>query len=183
MKTAIFVLGVLLSAADSYSEQDIPSGCQSTVRTFLSAPDGAKLLALDESGCSTVIRSSTDNLNRLNQSVEAGNQWAAQYSAEHIKDLDGGNLEDALIALGQFSNRDMTRFLLFAKDGVLSERELSDALTMLPLSLSDNPDAQLKVLNQRRSKVVSVTRKDLLQQRRQALAAIDGFISEIRSNR
>lgn len=116
------------------------------------------------SGCSTVIRSSNENLDRLNQSVEAGNQWAAQYSAEHIKDLDGGNLEDALIALGQFSNRNMTRFLLFAKGGILSERELSDALTMLPLSLSDNPDAQLKVLNQRRSKVVSVTRKDLLQQ-------------------
>ena len=77
----------------------------------------------------------------------------------------------------------MTRFLLFAKGGILSERELSDALTMLPLSLSDNPDAQLKVLNQRRSKVVSVTRKDLLQQQRQALTAIDGFMSEIRSNR
>lgn len=77
----------------------------------------------------------------------------------------------------------MTRLLLFAKNGLLSERKLSDALTMLPLSLSDNPDAQLKVLNQRRSKVVSVTQKDLLQQRRQALAAVDGFMSEIRSNR
>ncbi len=177
------MLGVLLAAADSYSEQNAPSACQAAVRTFLGAPDKAKLLALDKLACSRAIRSSNENLNRLNQSVEAGNQWAAQYSAEHIKELDGGNLEDALIALGQFSNRNMTRFLLFAKDGVLSERELSDALTMLPLSLSDNPDAQLKVLNQRRRKVVNVTRKDLLQQRRQALTAIDGFMSEIRSIR
>jgi len=183
VKTALVVLGVLLAAADLYSQQDAPSGCQSAVRTFLSAPDEAKLFALDKSGCSTVIRSSNENLNRLNQSVKAGNQWAAQYSAEHVKELDGGNLEDALTALGQFSNRNMTRFLLFAKDGVLSERELGDALTMLPLSLSDDPDAQLKVLKHRRSKVVSVTRKDLMQQRSQALAAIDGFMSEIRSNR
>lgn len=149
----------------------------------MSAPDEAKRLALEKTECSTVIRSSNENLSQLNRSVEAGNQSAARYSAEHVKQLDGGNLEDALIALGQFSNRNMTRFLLFEKDGVLSEREVSDALTMLPLSLSDNPDAQLKVLNQRRSKVVTVTRKDLLQQRKQALAAIDAFISEIRSNR
>ena len=77
----------------------------------------------------------------------------------------------------------MTRLLLLAKNRLLSERELSDTLTMLPLSLSDNPDAQLKVLNQRRSKVVGVTRKDLMQQRREALAAIDAFASEIRANR
>ena len=183
MKTAIIVLSVFLAAADSYSEQRAPSNCQSAVSTFLSAPDEANLLALDTSTCSAVIRSSNGNLNRLNQLVQAGNPWAAHYSAEHVKELDGGNLEDALIALGQFSNHNMTRFLQFAKNGQLSERELSDALTMLPLSLSDNPDAQLKALNQRRSKAVSVTRKDLLQQRRQALAAIDGFVSEIKSNR
>jgi hypothetical protein len=183
VKKAIVVLGVLLAAADSYTEQPTPSDCQSAVGTFLSSPDEAKLLALDKSACSAVIGSSNQNLNRLNRFVEAGNRWAAQYSAEHVKELDGGNLEDALIALGQFSNHDMTRLLLFAKNGLLSERKLSDALTMLPLSLSDNPDAQLKAMNQRRSEVVGVTRKDLTQQRRQALAAIDGFVSEIRSNR
>ena len=183
MKTAIVVLGVLLTATDSYPQQPAPSDCQLAVDAFLSSPDEAKLLALDKSACSPVIRSSNENLNRLNGFVAGGNPWAAQYSAEHVKELDGGNLEDALIALGQFSNHDMTRLLLFAKNRLLSERELRDALTMLPLSLSDNPDAQLKALNQRRSKVVGVTRKDLSQQRREALAALDAFASEIRSNR
>ena len=183
MKTAIVVLGVLLASTDSYPQQPAPSDCQSAIDTFLTSPDEAKLLALDKSACSAVIRSSNENLHRLNRFVEVGNPWAAQYSAEHVKELDGGNLEDALIALGQFSNHNMTRLLLFAKNRLLSERELSDALTMLPLSLSDNPDAQLKALNQRRSKVVGVTRKDLMPQRREALAAIDAFASEIRSNR
>jgi hypothetical protein len=181
VKTAIVVLGVLIAATDSYAQQPAPSDCQSVVDAFLSSPDEAKLLALDKSACSAV--KSNENLNRLNRFVEVGNRWAAQYSVEHVKELDGGSLEDALIALGQFSNHNMTRLLLFAKNRLLSERELSDALTMLPLSLSDNPDAQLKVLNQRRSKVVGVTRKDLMQQRREALAAIDAFASEIRSNR
>ena len=181
MKTAIVVLGVVLAATDSYAQQPAPSDCQSAVDTFLSSPDEAKLLALDKSACSALKLN--ENLNRLNRFVEVGNRWAAQYSAEHVKELDGGNLEDALIALGQFSNHNMTRLLLLAKNRLLSEREFSDTLTMLPLSLSDNPDAQLKVLNQRRSKVVGVTRKDLMQQRREALAAIDAFASEIRANR
>jgi hypothetical protein len=183
VKTAIVVLCVLLAGTDSYPQQPAPSDCQSAVDTFLSSPDEAKLLTLEKSACSAVIRSSNENLNRLNRFVEVGSPWAAQYSAEHVKELDGGNLEDALIALGQFSNHNMTRLLLFAKNRLLSERELSDTLTMLPLSLSDNPDAQLKALDQRRSKVARVTRKDLMQQRRKALAAIDAFVSEIRLNR
>jgi hypothetical protein len=144
---------------------------------------------LDELSCWTVIGSSNDNLNRLNYLVETGNRWAAQYSAEHLKELDGGNLkeldggnlEDALIALGQFSNHDAQRLLLFANNGLLSKRELTDALTMLPLSLSDNPHAQLISLQSRRDKVMRVTRADLQKQRAQALAAIDTFVSEITS--
>jgi hypothetical protein len=50
------VLGVLLAVADSYSEQRTPSDCQSAVGTFLSAPDEAKLVALNKSRCSVVIR-------------------------------------------------------------------------------------------------------------------------------
>jgi hypothetical protein len=183
VKTAIVLLGVLLTVSNSYSEQPASSDCQSAARRFLTAPDEAKLRALDKSACFAVINSSNYKLSRLNSFVEAGNLWAAQYSAEHLKELDGGNLEDALIALGQFSNHDTKRFLLFAKNGLLSERELSDALTMLPLSLSDNAHAQLNELNQRRSKVVGVTQTDLQQQRKLALAAIDGFASEIRSKR
>jgi hypothetical protein len=163
------------------SEKPTSSPCQSAVPAFFKAPDGHRLIALDELSCWTVIGSSNDNLNRLNYLVETGNRWAAQYSAEHLKELDGGNLEDALIALGQFSNHDAQRLLLFANNGLLSKRELTDALTMLPLSLSDNPHAQLISLQSRRDKVMRVTRADLQKQRAQALAAIDTFVSEITS--
>jgi hypothetical protein len=71
--------------------------------------------------------------------------------------------------------------LFISSEGLLPKSELTDALTMLPLSLSDNPRAQLDSLNLRRSKVVRVTQKDLLEQRTQALSAIDNFASEIRS--
>jgi hypothetical protein len=106
---------------------------------------------------------------------------SSQYLAKHLKQLDGGNLEDALVALGQFSDHDMERLLFFAKSGLLSKHELSDALTMLPLSLSDNPRAQLDSLGRRRSNIMRITQKDLSEQRAQALSAIDEFASEIRS--
>lgn len=93
--------------------------------------------------------------------MEHGNRWAAQYLAKHLNQLDGGNLEDALRALGEFANLDMELFLRFANEGLLSRRELTDAVTVLPVSLSDSPQAQLKLLSARKSKVSRIARKNL----------------------
>ena len=128
-----------------------------------------------------MVEPSNPALDQLNHWAERGNRWAARYLAEHLKQLDGGNLEDALIALGQFSDHDMERLLLFASKEQLSNREITNALTMLPLSLSDDPRAQLELLSARKNKVLRVTRNDLSKQRSQALNAIDGFAAEIRS--
>jgi hypothetical protein len=163
------------------SQNSTSSPCQSAVSAFFKAPDGRRLIALDKLSCWAVIGSSNDSLNRLNRLVETGNRWAAQYSAEHLKELDGGNLEDALIALGQFSNHDVQSLLILANKGLLTKRELADVLTMLPLSLSDDPHAQLSSLRSRRDKVVKVNRTDLQKQKAQALTAIDAFMSEITS--
>jgi hypothetical protein len=108
-----------------------------------------------------VIGSSNRSLNQLASWVKQGNRWSAEYLAKHLKRLDGGNLEDALIALGQFSDHDMEQLLSFANSGLLSNHELSDSWTMLPRSLSDNPKDQLTVLGARRRKVMQVSRKDL----------------------
>jgi hypothetical protein len=118
----------------------------------------------------------------LNNLAATGNRWAAQYSAGHLKHLDGGNLEDALRALGQFSDHDMEDLLTFANKGLLSKHELADALTMLPLTLTDNRRAQLNSLEARRHRVLGVTQTDLQEQRAQALTAISESLSEIRSS-
>lgn len=124
---------------------------------------------------------SNANVTRLNELVKSGNRWAAEFSARNLKGLDGGNLEDALVALGQFSEHDMVRLLMFAQAGLLSTNELSDALTMLPLSLSDNPGAQLNLVMTRRNKAAAVREQVLSNQRAQALKALDDFAVEIRS--
>jgi len=158
--------------------------CQKAVDAFLALPTDRTLAAMsrsDQAGCWSVVGSSNTNLDQLNHWVIRGNRWAAQYVAKHLKQLDGGNLEDTLIALGRFSDHDMDRLLFFANKGLLSKRELEDALTMLPLSLSDNPRAQLDLLSARKRKAMRVTRRDLSEQRTQALSAINNFASEIRS--
>lgn len=158
--------------------------CQDALDAFLTLPTKATLLALarrDQDGCWSVVGPSNATQNRLNHWAERGNRWAAQYLAKHLKQLDGGNLEDALIALGQFSDHDMERLLVFANKGLLSELNLRSALTMLPLSLSDNPHAQLDMLNARKGKVIRITRQDLSAQKTQALNAINDFECEIRS--
>jgi hypothetical protein len=175
---------MIVSVSLRASESDAASACQEKVSVFLTRPGKPSLTALsgsNEMTCWAIIGSSNTKLNQLNHWVEQANRWAAQYLAKHLKQLDGGNLEDALIALGQFSDHDMERLLLFANKGLLSKQELSDALTMLPLSLSDNPRAQLELLSTRRTKVMHVAQKDLSEQRAQALSTIDGFATEIRS--
>jgi len=159
--------------------------CHEEAMAFLATPNEKTALAVSgvsEMVCWKVIESSNANLNHLIHSVENGNRWAAQYLAKHLKSLDGGNLEDSLIALGQFAGRHMEYFLDFAKEGSISDHELKDALTMLPLSLSDNPTAQLKALKARKTRVMKVTRADLRKQRVTALKAIDDFVSEIRAH-
>jgi len=163
-----------------------PTGCHEAVDAFLSLPTENTLTGLarlDEDGCWSVVGSSNSTQDQLNQWAERGNRWVAEYLAKHLKQLDGGNLEDALVALGQFSDHDMESLLSFSKEGLLSKRELADALTMLPLSVSDDPHAQLELLSARKNKVMCVTRQDLSDQKTQALSAINDFASEIQNVR
>jgi hypothetical protein len=177
----LFMLSMVRMPASATSFQ---STCQEAVDEFLVLPTDqtlARLAILDQAGCWPVLRASNSTQDKLNHWVQRGNPWAAQYLAKHLNQLDGGNLEDAFIALGEFSDHNTEFLLLFAKNGLLTKHELTNALTMLPLALSDNPRAQLNSLALRRSKVERVMRRDLAHQRVEALGAIDEFVAEIKS--
>lgn len=151
---------------------------------FLAMPSKdtfAGLLELPDATCWAVIEKSDSRLGRLNRSVSNGNPWAAEYLAKHLKRLDGGSLEDSLVALGEFSDQDMERFLALASEGVLSMREMSDALTMLPLKLTDNLPEQLSYLEQRKTEVNRVTRQTVSVQKSAALKALEQALAEVRA--
>lgn len=184
-ETCWFVVAIAfvnLDAAHAYSNS---RDCQTSANIFLAHPNQKSSTALGsyaDDQCWQIIGKSNTNLNRLLASVSAGNYYAANYLAANLKFLNGGNLEDALRALGSFSNTHMTDLLAFANKGVISEHELTDALTMLPLSMSDNQAAQLSAMQVRRSRVNQITRSDLANQKSVALKAIDDFIAEIKSS-
>jgi hypothetical protein len=162
-----------------------PLDCQIPANAFLAHPNKKSLATLGPNAndqCWTIIGKSNANLKRLLLRVTNGNYSAASYLAANIKTLDGGNLEDALVALGGFSNTHMSDLLAFANKGLITEHELTDALTMLPLSMSDNQPVQLATMQARRNRVSSVTRPELSDQKSVALKAIDDFINEIKAS-
>jgi len=172
-----------LSACVQASEKPAASDCKETARVFLMLPSEEGMNALAgsrEAACWLEFESSNTNGSKLNGWVERGNRWAAQYLATHVNHLEGGNGEDALIALGMFSEQDMESLFVFAKHGLLTKNDFHHALTMLPLSLADDLHAQLNALNTRRAKVSLVARKDLSEQKQQALTAIDEFAAELK---
>jgi hypothetical protein len=116
----------------------------------------------------------------MNTLVSNGNHSAAHYLASHLKRLGGGNLEDALIALGQFSEMDMAGFLELTRAHVLTSRESSDALTMLPLSMTDEPKTQLAAMERRRVAATLISQKSLEKYKTVALSEIDQFVTEIK---
>ncbi len=115
-------------------ESSLSESGSMAVKAFLASPDRSTVAGLsgsNEAGCWAVIDSSNSNLGRLTHWVKQGSQSAAAYLAKHLKQLDGGNLEDALVALGDFSDHNMEEFLILARKGLLSGSELSDALTRI----------------------------------------------------
>jgi hypothetical protein len=98
---------------------------------------------------------------------------------DNLKKLDGGNLEDALIALGEFGEHNMEGLLDFVSTGRLSETILQNAMIMLTLSLSDNPRAQLNVLQARRRLLANIEQTQLSRQREIAIKAIDKAVEQI----
>jgi hypothetical protein len=159
------------------------AGCANRVRAFLSEPNYLTLHTLSNGNdyvCWGVIGSSNSNLLRLNSSIASGNKWAAQYLLSYLNELDGGVLEDALVSLGQFADSDPEEFLSFSLHGEMSEYQMRNAVTMLPLSLSDSPEAQLAFLSVRRTRLIKVSGKNLQIQKNIALSAIDEFELEIK---
>jgi len=176
------VLCIVLGVGAPFSAKAV-SDCDEKIKIFLATPSEQTLTAtsgMDDKKCWEVIGYSNDNLNRLIHSVEQGNRWAAQYLAEHLKELDGGNLGDSLRALGQFSVHNMEQLLRFKKDGQISEYQFKNALTNLPLSLSDNLRGQLDALKTRRKRVMQITRDDLIEERAVALKVIDDALFRLK---
>jgi hypothetical protein len=100
--------------------------------------------------------------------VENGNVNVANLLAPHVRRLDGGELEDALRAYGILAGENPEALFAIQQSGGLTDQQVKDAVTMLPLQMSDDYPAQLQELEKR---------KDALQ--RVSDPGKDAFMAEI----
>lgn len=129
--------------------------------------------------CSAITESaSRQALDRL---VVAGDDGAAACLSGSLRSLDGGELEDALVALGRYGENKPEKLLLLAHRGILAKASLASAVSKLPSSLSDDLEAQAATLEARRSLFASVVQSNLLVERQLVLRSLASAISDIRS--
>lgn len=144
-------------------------GCHQKVMAFLAAPNKETLNAIsgrNENACWRVFTPPrADYCHKLEKAVIGGNIWAVEYLVAHINDVDGGRFEDSHRALGCFSDRDHNtkKLFLLVRDGKLSDWDLRQAMTMLPLSTVDHFHAQQALLEARKKRVMQqIHAKDLM---------------------
>jgi hypothetical protein len=99
--------------------------------------------------------------------------------AAGLHSLDGGELEDALIALGQFGDQRPAELLRLAHRGLLSKASLADAVQMLPLSMADDLHAQTTALRIRREQFAAVALPTLVAERDLAVRSIESTLADI----
>lgn len=115
----------------------------------------------------------------LDRGAAAGDARAAFCLAVGLHSLDGGELEDALVALGQYGDRQPAELLQLAHRGTLSRQSLADAVTMLPLSLSDDLRVQERAMEVRRAQFKKVAEPALVAEQEFVLQSIGSALADI----
>ena len=113
--------------------------------------------------------------------VSNANKWAAVVIASNLRKLDGGDLEDSLVALGVTINKTPSLLLSFYRDGVINKIELESCCRSTPLDLPENARAHLSYLQKRKRSVSSVKTASLQIARSMALIYIEEAIQEVRN--
>jgi hypothetical protein len=180
----ILVLAILLMVAgcEFVVKHEGDDVCQKKVNEFMLTPSEktSRILSSGAHGdCWNAISASNERLSRLNDLIASGNEWAARYILKHIRALDGGALEDSLVALGSFSEKSPEAFLRLFRAGELSEYHMKSALTMLPLELSDDLQTQLDLLEKRKLRLLNVSAPDLDGQKKIVADVINAQEAEI----
>ena len=118
----------------------------------------------------------------LDAGARKGDRRAAYCLSVRLPSLDGGELEDALTALGQYGDVRPVELLMLSRQGTLSKHSLADAIGMLPLSLTDDLQGQLTAMKRRQDQYRKITQPGLTTERQFALRSIESALGEIRNH-
>ena len=183
MLTFLVAIGSTLASAGTEAARRSDSArnhCQTSVARFLKSPTTTTFDAIPKTtggGCLPDL--TIEQQQKLDSLVSQGNVAAARLLAPQVRRLDGGELEDALRSLGHFSSLHMRDFVALMDTGGLTVREMTDAVTMLPLDMEDNFDAQTAELRRRRTALENQRGSLTTKSAQAAIASLDAFIAEV----
>jgi hypothetical protein len=179
---AIFAV-VAPSLCESGPVSDAPRTdklCPQAIAVFLTAPTANNLSAIKrESPDECRSNLSDEQLQSLDKLIVDGNPFAANFWQSTCGNWMAVNLRMPLRSSGQFSSNHMREFMTLAATGALTEREVADALKMLPLDLDENFDAQLSELHTRRTAIENLHDAKLRELGKMSIEAINASIAEV----
>lgn len=154
--------------------------------TFLSRPtraaESSLLIRLRQSRDCRYIRPDGAKLTQLVGTLAGGESLAIRPTGAILSCIDGGELEDAYRALGKYISTSPEELLRAIRSVELSSLQVGYMATMLPLSFSDNVDAQIAELERRRSAIGATSFAKARQGRQmlRAIAAAEARLREVR---
>ncbi|NLR74031.1 hypothetical protein [Leeia aquatica] len=179
MRIAYFAPLALLLAAVAAPAHSATS-CSSLRSRFLAQAHATHFRAWTQHRqCAAALPEDNAALQQLEMQTARGQTWAAHALARVLERLDGGNLEDGLLVLGQFADQRPTTLLHMAHDGELSLRNMKNALIMHPATLMDNLAAQLAGLQRRLQRIQQVKAPSLRLEQAEAVQALQHAIARI----
>lgn len=172
------ILFFLVSTGEALSEE-----CRSKVASFLDHPISKTYQELDSVGnsekCWSILKDA-NNLYRLYEHSSKGNHWAIKVLISHLSGLDGGELEDAYIALGESVDVAPMELLIVFGNHQISNDQFKQALLMLPSILVDNKKGSLARLANRKKLIQSINDSNLQNQKTIATEIISCEIKELK---
>ena len=160
--------------------------CEIEMTRFIQHPNSEALNAIKkveswDSKCWLEINANKSKRKLLSKHVQNGNKVAISFVAESLPNLDGGELEDALRMLGESLTSHPSLLLRMTNNQVLTQTNLEDSVTMLPLRFVDRPKATRSELKFRLKKIREVKDNSLSEQREIAInALVDAIDSEVK---
>ncbi len=124
---------------------------------------------------------SKEVLEKVLEKVSSANKWAALIIASNLGKLDGGDLEDSLVALGVSINKSPSLLLSFYRDGVINKIEFESCCKSTPLDLPESARAHLSYLEKRKRSISSVKTASLQSAKSMALIYIEEAIQVVRN--
>lgn len=177
---------ILILCITIYIPPVFADNCSPPIELFLNNPNYRNyLMVIDQTtvkqneNCWEVLKSNNKYLLKLYKNARRGSRWSIEIVAKHLSSLDGGNLEDAFVALGE--SIDVAPNVIFSlyKNQNITKNQFEKIITTLSLKYVDDKKGKIKALETRQIYIKKYTTKKYIEQKNEAISILTYKIESI----